>query len=277
LSELLRLEQPRLPSRATVLKKVPSMGGIHVEALDIDSAAGVNLPAWLFRPKEDRGKPVLLLLQPAGRNEAWKEGDLCQQLALAGITVCAADVRGVGDLRPEFSAGAPEYAREHGSEEDYAWSSLILGRPLLGQRVTDVLAAARALRSGLGFQGRKVAVAASGTMAIPALFAGAMEKEIDRVYLAGGLSSYRNIIETESYRHTFADFIPGILAHTDLPEIAATFAPRRLVIAGAVNAAGASHTIEEARGIYGAALRREGFELRGRAEWNARVLEDFCS
>src|SRR5262249_13947790 len=101
LDQLLRLEQPRQPSRATSLRKVPSLGGIHIEALDIDSAVGVQVPAWLFRPKEDRGKPVLLLLHPAGRNEAWKEGDLCQQLALAGITVCAADVRGVGDLRPE--------------------------------------------------------------------------------------------------------------------------------------------------------------------------------
>jgi len=277
LGELLRLEAPRVPCRATSLRKVPSLGGIQIEALDIDSAAGVHLPAWLFRPREDRGKPVLLLFDPSGRNAGWKESDLCQQLALAGITVCAADVRGIGDLRPEFSAGAPGYARSHESEEDYAWSSLILGRPLLGQRVTDMLAAASALRSGLGLQGRKVAVAALGTMAVPALFAGALQKEIDRVYLVGGLSCYRNIIETEVYRHSFTDFIPGILAHTDLPEIAATFAPRRLVISGAVNAAGGSHTLQEAQGIYSAALRGEGFELREKYEWNAQVLEEFCA
>jgi hypothetical protein len=114
-------------------------------------------------------------------------------------------------------------------------------------------------------------------MALPALFAGAVEKEIDSVYLAGGLSSYRNIIETEWYRHTLADFIPDILAHTDLPQISASFAPRRLVIAGAVNATGASHPIEEAHGIYAAALGGSSFELREKAEWNARVLEDFCS
>ena len=276
LEALLRLEQPRTLSRAVSLRKVHSLGGIQIEALDIASAPGVNLPAWLFRPKEDSGKPVLLLLHPAGRNAAWKEGELCQQLALAGIVVCAVDVRGIGDLRPEFSAGAPGYEQSHQSEEDYAWSSLILGRPLIGQRVTDVLASARGLRSLAGFNGRHVAVAALGTMAIPALLASALEREIDRVYLAGGLSSYRNIIETESYRHSLADFIPGVLAHTDLPEIAATFAPRRVVIAGAVNAAGVSHTLEEARSIYAAALRREGFELRGRAEWSVQALEAFC-
>ncbi len=277
LEELLKLEQPRVPARAASLRTVRSLGGIQVEAVDIASAPGVNLPAWLFRPKQDPGKPVLLLLHPAGRNAAWKEGELYQELALAGIVVCAVDVRGIGDLRPEFSPGAPGYQRPHGSEEDYSWSSLILGRPLVGQRVTDVLAAVRGLGSLAGLSGRKVAMAALGGMAIPAMFAGAIDRTVERVYLAGGLSSYRNIIETESYRHSLADFVPGILAHTDLPEIAASFAPRRLIIAGAVNAAGASHTLEEARGIYAAALRREGFELRGGAEWSARTLEAFCS
>jgi len=277
LEELLWLEQPRVPARAASLRKVNSLGGVQVEALDIASAPGVNLPAWLFRPKQDRDKPVLLLLDPSGRNAAWKEGELCQQLALAGIVVCAVDVRGIGDLRPEFSPGAPGYERPHQSEEDYAWSSLILGRTLISQRVTDVLAATRGLGSLAGLSGRKVAIAALGSMTIPALLAGAVDRTIDRVYLAGGLSSYRNIIETESYRHSLADFIPGILVHTDLPEIAAAFAPRRVVIAGAVNAAGMSHTVEEARGIFATALGREGFEIRRGADWGARTLEEFCS
>ena len=34
----------------------------------------------------------------------------------------------------ELSRGAARYARSHAEEENYAWASLILGRPLLGQR-----------------------------------------------------------------------------------------------------------------------------------------------
>jgi dienelactone hydrolase len=276
LRQLLRLEEPRPASRPESLRKVPSLGGVEIEALDIASAPGVNLPAWFFHPKASAGKAALLLLHPSGRNAVWKEDELAPQLAIAGIPVCAVDVRGIGDLRPEFSAGAPGYEGGHEAEEDYAWASLILGRPLVGQRVTDVLAAARAMRSMLG-PGARIAVAALGAMTVPALLAGALEEKVDRLYLAGGLCSYRSIAETERYRHPLANFIPSILAHTDLPDIAAGLSPRRLVLAGPVNAAGKALTIQEGRGIYAEALRSPGIEVRENAEWSARSLAEFCA
>jgi dienelactone hydrolase len=279
LEQLLSLERRRQPQpRPAVLRKVPSQGGITIEALDIPSVAKVGLPAWLFRPEhESPGKPVVLILHPQGRNVAWLENELCHELAHSGLTVCAADVRGIGDLSPEFSAGAPGYARGHQKEEDYAWSSLILGRPLLGQRVTDILAITQALRTSLGSQGRQIVIAALREMTIPAIFAAALEPGINRLYLAGGLSSYRNIIETEDYRHTFANFVPKILAHTDLPDLLAGLAPRRVVIGGAVDAKGAVHSRQMAQGIYAAALARGHVDLREQADWSSAALKEFCS
>ena len=39
-------------------------------------------------------------------------------------------------------------AAQHNNEEHYSWSALILGKPLLGQRVTDLLAVIRGLAPG---------------------------------------------------------------------------------------------------------------------------------
>lgn len=276
--QLLGLERPRPQSRAALLRTTPSERGITIETLDIPSVAGVHLPAWLFRPKQEvSGKPVLLILHPAGRNSVWAEDGLCQELAQSGLTVCAADVRGIGDLSPEISPGAPGFARSHGSEEHYAWASLILGRPLLGQRVTDIHALTQALRAGLGLEGREIAMAAFGEMTVPALFAAALVPEVRRLYLAGGLSSYRSILETEQHSHTFADFVPNILAYTDLPEVVVQLAPRRVVIAGAVDARGTTHSITDARKIYAAALQREHLELLEQADWGPVALTRFCS
>jgi cephalosporin-C deacetylase-like acetyl esterase len=278
LEQLLRLERLPQQTRAISLKKVPAQAGITIEALDVPSVAGVNLPAWLFRPRQDAaGTPLLLTLHPRGRNGAWGEDDIGQQLARNGFTVVAADVRGIGDLAPEYSSGAPDYARSHGSEEDYAWASLILGRPLAGQRATDILALAQGLRSDPSLAGRKIALAAFGAMTIPALFAAALDPHIDRVYLAGGLSSYRNIIETENHNHPFANFVPDVLEHTDLPELIAGLAPRRVVIAGPVNAAGRSHSTVEAGQIYAAALAKGHVVLIDRPEWSEGSLRRLCT
>lgn len=265
LESLLGVERPG--GHAMTLKKTRAQNGVTIEALEIQSAEDVFVPAWLFRPAKETDA-LLILLHPSGRNNAWKEGELCQQLALQGLTVCAVDVRGIGDLTPEFGAGAAAYARSHQMEEDYAWSSLILGKPLLGQRVTDILAVTQA------FAGRKIALAALGKMTVPALFAAALDRTIERLYLAGGLSSYRNVIETENFQHSFANFIPDILASTDLPDVVAGLAPRKVVIAGAVDAAGSSAT---PRAVYSAALQRGHLELREKADWSAAVLLPFCS
>jgi dienelactone hydrolase len=272
LDRLLRLEQPS-GAKASVLRTMPSRDGLVIEAVDVPSVTGVGLPVWVFRSKSVEAQaPVVILLNPQGRSTAWHEGQLYPSLASgAGCIVCAADVRGVGDLRPEFSAGAPGYAHAHQDEENYAWGSLILGRPLVGQRTADILALARALRDINGPR-RPVVVAALRGMTVPALFAAALEPAIGRLYLAGGLSTFRSIAENENYTHSLADFVPGILAHTDLPEVAAALAPRRAIFAAMVDGKGDPLSLADARRVYKPALAGGHLEIREKAEWSAAGL-----
>ena len=93
-------------------------------------------------------------------------------------------------------------------------------------------------------------LAARGFPTVPALFAAALEPEIDRLYLAGGLVSFQSIVDTEDYDHPFGNFVPNLLLHTDLPELAASLAPRRVVIAGAVDGAGKTMAPEDVRKQY---------------------------
>ena len=131
-----------------------------------------------------------------------------------GYTVIAPDLRGIGDLLPEYPRNAPRHGRSHQSEEAYAWSSLILGKPLLGQRVTDLVAIVRAMNA-------PVRVAALDTMTVPAAFAMALEPSIELLHCSGGLASYRSLLESEAYSHPFANFLPGVLEETDLPQLLA--------------------------------------------------------
>jgi len=275
IEQLLRVEEP-LRTRATILRKVPSLHGVSIEALDISVVRNVGIPAWLFRcTRTAKDAPAIIILDPKGRNSAWGEGELCQSLAAQGFVVCAGDVRGIGDLAPEFSAGAPAYARSHQSSENYAWSSLILGRPLAGQRVTDILALAHSVRQLEA--ARTVVVAALGEMTVPALFAAALEPAIDALYLAGGLSCFANIVQTENYRHPFANFVPGILAQTDLPEMAARLAPRRVTIAGPVDGGGEPLNIEAARKVYTSSLVGGHLNVRENPDWNVEALAQFAA
>ena len=268
LDRLLQMDAPPADARATVLRRVPSRG-LWIEAIEVAAAAHVWLPAWLFLPRAaDASKPLVIALEPSGRNLRWHEGELYQNLALKGYAVCVPDLRGIGDLSPEYSRGAAGHARSHQDEQDYTWSSLILGKPLLGQRVTDILAIAGALRRYSSVAGRRVVLAAAARLTVPALFAAALDQKIGELYLSGGLVSYRSIVEMEEYNAAFADFLPRVLLHTDLPEIAATIAPRKIVLAGVVDAAGERMESEKVRALYGGAH----IQVRPKPQWDLDSL-----
>jgi dienelactone hydrolase len=249
LDRLLRLDAPPSAPYQT-LRSVPSRG-VEIEALEIPSAPHVFLPAWLFLPRPARAeKPVIIALNPTGRNVEWHEDELYQRLALDGFAVCVPDLRATGDLFPEMAPANPRHARSHNDEESYAWAGLMLGKPLLGQRVTDILAVVRAAAAHPALRSRPVILAAQGRLTVPAQFAAALAPSVQRLYLSGGLSTYRSIVETENYNHSFANFLPGVLSHTDLPEVTAQSRASRVVIAGAVDAAGQRVPVDEVRRLY---------------------------
>ncbi len=222
LRALLRVDAPPAPPKLAVLGAT-RYGDCDIQAVEVQSAPQVWCPAWLFLPKKPHTK-LVLVLEPNGRNGRWREDDLYHQMARAGVAVCAADVRGVGDLAPQFSSGAPSYTRSHQEEEDYAWSGLILGRPLLGQRVADILAFVEALPKTV-----PIAIAARDKMTVPALCAAAIDKRITSLYLSRGLASWRSLVEAEQYSHPFANWVPDVLRSTDLPQLARSIAPRPVV------------------------------------------------
>ena len=148
--------------------------------------------------------------------------------------------------------------------DEYAWALLILGHSLLAQRVEDILAWVSAIGN--------VALAARGPLTVPSLCAAALDRRIERIYLAGHLQSWRALVETEDYSHPFANFLPGILRYTDLPQIAATLAPRPLTLAGVVDGANRSVITDKVRAVYWA----DNITIRDSAAWDAESLSRFC-
>ncbi len=255
--------------RARVLGRSPS-GNVVVEAIEVHSAANVWIPAWLFVPRRaDPGKPLLILVEPQGRNGRWREDQLYQELAQLGAVVCAPDLRGIGDTAPEFGRGAVGHQRWHQEEENYAWASLVFGRSLLGQRVTDLVAVVRALAHHDATRGRRIVVAASGKLTPPAMFAAAIEPSVGSLYLASGLVSYASIVETEEFEHPFANIVPELLLQTDLPRIVAMIAPRAVRLAGTVDGKGRRMQPEAVQSAYAAA---PNVTVQPNPAWDAKTL-----
>jgi len=255
----------KLPPRGENFKLLARTrsGPVTINALEVRSGEHVDLPVWEYVPESIvAAQATYLILDDAGRNARPIEDGMCHKLARTGALVYAADLRGIGDLRPEAGRGNAGYEIRHDSEEDYAWASLILGKSLLAQRIEDILS----LVNSLPGRGRFI-LAARGRLTVPALFAFALTR-VDSLYLAGGLVSYRNLLETENYRQTLANFAWDLFRHTDLPQLAAACAPRRVQIAGAVDAAGNRMAESAVRDIYPSA----NVTIHADAKWDENAL-----
>lgn len=268
LEELLKIDRASQPE--VHVRGARRSGKLTVEAGEVQSAREVWVPFYKFSAREPvPEKPLLVVLEPQGRSGRWKEDDLYQQVAMEGTIVVAPDVRGIGDLRPEYPRGSAGYGSWHQSSDQFAWASLILGKPLLGQRVTDILALLNGLKQDADLRSRKTIIAAVGEMTVPALLATYFDASIDGCYLSRGLVSFRNVVETLEFDHPFVNFVPRFLHHADLPQLVAALAPRRTVLCGLLDAVGRRLEEAEVRAIYGNA---GNLEVRGDAGWTVEAL-----
>jgi hypothetical protein len=271
LDKLLSLNESATPR----YRKIGSTqsGKVQVDVLEIHSDENVWLPAWLLIPERVAADgPTILCLDPHGAERLWFAPEVDTILPANAPFICSADIRGVGALTPPFSPGPAEYAAWHQQEEAYAWGATMLGKPLVTQRASDILALVRALQSHPSTSKRPVRIAAHGALTVPALFAAALEPSIESLYLSAGLVSFRQIVNTEVYNHPFANFVPGILNHTDLPLVAASISPRKITLAGSVDARGRTLPIDDVQKTYHASIESGNVRLEANAEWSVEAL-----
>lgn len=136
----------------------------------------------------------------------------------------ACDVRGIGESRPN-TCGVDQFLKPYGSDYFYAAHGIMLDRPLLGQRVYDVLRVLQVLRAA-GHQ--EIHLAGRGWGALAAAFAGLLSEEVKQVTLKNALTSYAEIASDPEYRWPYALMLPDVLSHFDMPDCYAALGSKRL-------------------------------------------------
>lgn len=197
-----------------------------------DTEPGIRVPALTFIPKQGAPRGALLYVHGEGKAKEAGPGGAIERWAAAGYEVTAIDLRGMGETGPE----PPHKGLEKHFRADWkeAYLSFALRRPLLGQRVGDLLA----VRAAIDPEGRGVHVVGVGAAAPVALHAAALEPLVREVTLEGMVVSWTNVARTPLSMNQLTNVVPGALAVYDLPDLAASLSPRPLTIRDARDAGG---------------------------------------
>jgi cephalosporin-C deacetylase-like acetyl esterase len=189
-----------------------------------ETEPGILIPGLRFKHLQPKG-PLVIYLPDQGLPQDAKLPPELEAMYKNHQEVLALDLRGLGETAP---AAKSAY---FGADAKEAFLGILLDRPLLGQRVLDLLAVLRST-------GREdVHVFGAGVTGPVALHAAALEPAIRHVTVDRTLVSWSNVAHTPASTNQLSNVVPGVLKVYDLPELAATLAPRPLTIRGSADAA----------------------------------------
>lgn len=226
--------------------------GYSIEKYILPSAAGYPIPFLLMLPDGGARHPALVYLDPRGK-EAEVGGEM-ERLVRQGYAVAAPDLVGTGEMTMRDFQGGTDDPRA----PVWLWfGSVSVGRSVVGIQAADLVSLVRHLQRRPEIEAGGVRALARGEMASVLLHAAAFEPAISAVALVDPLVSYQSLVETRLYQPRFVTGgVAGMLTAYDLPDLAASLAPRPLLVLNAVDAAGSPLDAEHAASALAAARDR---------------------
>lgn len=217
--------------------------GYHIEKIELLSEPGIYIPMWVFVPDNSSGVlPTVLYLNDEGMEVDGMEFEgaeasglqhsVLDEMVRRGYLVIAADVRGIGETKVSRvrSLSCGEFGQLFDADTAMAYGAWWMNESLLGMRVWDVLRCVDYAMQRKGADHQHLNLIGKGQAGLWCLYAAALDSRIKTLMCVDSLVSYRSLTQVDRYLYGADIFVPEILQHLDLPQVAAAVSPRPLTL-----------------------------------------------
>lgn len=175
---------------------------------------------------------TLVVCINGNESRPWQEEKaLVNALKNAGYAVVAVDARGIGSLRPKLSVKGRDHADPlNGVEENLAYNAFLVGKSLLGMRVTDVQAAVQKLTAQT--KRSKIILCGRRDAAFVACLTAAIEPSVTHVATEEMPLTFRLYFDPAGRPINAASILPSLLKDFgDIDQVITAIAPRKMLSA----------------------------------------------
>lgn len=207
--------------------------GYSIEKYFIEGEGEYGVPYLLFIPERKNGKAVLYLHAKGKQAEANVGGEI-EKLVNNGFTVLAPDLLGIGEQEPSEIRGD---ANIEGVSFNAWFSGMTIGRSILGIRAGDISRLVQVLKQEGNFE--EINGVSKNEMGPVLLHAVAFDDLITSAVCIGSYLSWGEVTQNEFYKAEYLhSLVPGALLHYDLSDLAASLAPKKLMMINLKNSRG---------------------------------------
>jgi acetyl xylan esterase AXE1 len=202
-----------------------------IEKYFVKTEGDYVIPYLLIKPNHPNHRG-LLYLNPSGKSPEALPGREIEWFVANGFTVLAPDLLGYGEIGPGDFRG-DSYI--NGVSYNVWFLSMLINRSIVGIQAADIAKLTSLLRK----ETNEVYAIAIKELSPALLHAAAFDTMIKHIALIEPYSSYRSLVLNRYYNTDYVhSSVPAALTAYDLPDLAASLAPRKLLIAGARDGAG---------------------------------------
>lgn len=217
--------------------------GYHIEKIELLSEPGIYVPIWVFVPENSSGVlPTVLYLNDEGMEVDGMEFQgaeasglqrgVLDEMVHRGYLVIAADVRGIGETSVSRmrSLSCGEFGQLFDTDTEMAYGAWWMNESLLGMRVWDVVRCVDYVMQRKDADHQHLNVIGKGEAGVWCLYAAALDNRMRSLICVDSLLSYRSLTQVDRYLYGAGVFVPEVLQHLDLPQVAAAISPCPLAL-----------------------------------------------
>lgn len=183
------------------------------------------IPYLVFKPDVPSGR-YILYLNPAGKSAEGKPGGEIEWFVKNGFNVLAPDLPGIGEIGQGSYRGD---AYIGGVSHNIWYAAMQTGRSITGLLAGDIVRLTTVIRRMDG--NVEIAGFAKKELSALLLHAAAFDRGFSNIILEEPLVSYNNLVSNRFYNSVYIPYsVPGSLKAYDLPDLAGSLAPVKLLM-----------------------------------------------
>ncbi|MGV3547961.1 MAG: alpha/beta hydrolase family protein [Pedobacter sp.] len=201
--------------------EVEELGQVHAKfavfhKVIIRKENEVPMPALVYYPQKP-AKKVVIWISDDGKNKLVDSSGLMQRyIDQQDVAVVFADLRGTGETADKLELNDPKYF-----SKDYrnAMLALHIGKPLLGQRTTDIFSLLEFVFLHSQLKNAALELNAKGNIGLAGLYASLFRENIVNLNLYECLESYQQILQQPLAKDRYNLVVHNVLSYYDIPDL----------------------------------------------------------